>query len=350
MLAVPWAHVSGGAGPLPGLPPLLGRCSHGRTSLPAQSAGRNPAWRSGQHFVHLPLCQCFPGPAAQKPREPQRFPTSGVLLSGARGGVGGGGDPAPGRLGAASPRERRVRGCERGLRWAGGIWLLSFSATAGRVLRRGWVCWVRGSRTGRGSQLSSSGTGAVEGLLFLSSASPAGSSRAGLGLECRCLRMKGNTLRAERGQDPRGPPQVGPRGRPLPSPLLGLRWNDGLGQEVLVEVRLEEPRVGVLGEQRRRDPAQPCTAQPRPHPPSSSACRCASGHRPSRSDGASLCPPGFAPSSCCRCSPSAWPREPGTAWGVTDGGEPGPAPGQHRGGLTAPKPFLPSSHPTGTHW
>lgn len=25
-----------------------------------------------------------------------------------------------------------------------GIWLLSFSATAGRVLRRGWVCWVRG--------------------------------------------------------------------------------------------------------------------------------------------------------------------------------------------------------------
>lgn len=73
---------------------------------------------------------------------------------------------------------------------------------------------------GCGSQLSSSGTGAVEGLLLLSSASPAGRSRAGLGLECRCLRMKGKTLPVERGQNRRGPPQVDPRGRPCPHRFL----------------------------------------------------------------------------------------------------------------------------------
>lgn len=53
---------------------------------------------------------------------------------------------------------------------------------------------------GRGPQLSSSGTGAAAGLLLLSSVSPAGRSRAGLGLECLCLRMKGKTLWAEWGQ------------------------------------------------------------------------------------------------------------------------------------------------------
>lgn len=210
--------------------------------------------------------------------------------------VAGGGDPAPGRPGAGPPRDGRVWGCERGLRRG-----QPGSGAAGDMASL-LQCYCRQgpaaglgvlgpgapmSVGGCGSQLSSSGTGAVEGLLLLSSASPAGRSRAGLGLECRCLRMKGKTLRAERGQNRRGPPQVGPGGRPLPSPLLGLRGNDGLGQEVLVEVRLEEPWVGVLGEQKRQDPAQPCSAQPRPHPPSSSACRCASGHRPSRSDGAS---------------------------------------------------------------
>lgn len=145
--------------------------------------------------------------------------------------------------------------------------------------------------------------------------------RAGAGMPL--FAHEGEDPAGRTGSEPAGTTQR-PRGRPLPSPLLGLRGNDGLHQQVLVEVRLEEPWVGVLGEQRRQDPAQPCTAQPRPHPPSSSACRCASGHRPSRSDGASLCPPVFAPSSCCRYSPSVWPREPGTAWGVTDGVSPAP--------------------------
>lgn len=74
------------------------------------------------------------------------------------------------------------------------------------------------------SQLSSSGTGAVEGLLLLSSASPAGSSRAGLGLECRCLRMKGKTLRVERGQNRPGSPQVEPQGA---APALTASWSPG---------------------------------------------------------------------------------------------------------------------------
>lgn len=115
----------------------------------------------------------------------------------------------------------------------------------------------------------------------------------------------GVPLLAHEGEDPAGRAGLVPAGttpapgggRTRPSPLLGLGGDDGLGQEVPVELRLEEPRVGVLREQRGRaaahpcpplpTPAQPCPAQPCPHPPSSSACRCASGHRPSRSGGAS---------------------------------------------------------------
>lgn len=121
-----------------------------------------------------------------------------------------GGDPAPGQLDEGSPRGGGVWDVSRGCSLApgglpGDIWLLSFSATAvlGGGLRPSRRVPGRGAPMSvgvRGPQLSSSGTGAAAGLLFFSSASAAaGRSRAGLGLECRCLRMKGKTLRAERG-------------------------------------------------------------------------------------------------------------------------------------------------------
>lgn len=116
----------------------------------------------------------------------------------------------------------------------GGVWLLSFSATAGGVLQRGRVCCGGGcgqvgvlrqgapmSVRGWGPQLSSSGTGAAVGPLLFSSVSPAGRSRAGLGLECRCLRMKGKTLRAERGECRQGPVQR-PGGL---APALTASWS-----------------------------------------------------------------------------------------------------------------------------
>lgn len=120
------------------------------------------------------------------------------------------------------------------LAW-GSVWLLSFSATAGRVLRWGRGVLGGGLRPsqkvlGQGAptlaggwcpQLSSSGTGSAAGPLLLSSASPAGRSRAGLGLECRCLRMKGKTLWAERDQCRWGPPQ----GRGDPAPALTASWS-----------------------------------------------------------------------------------------------------------------------------
>lgn len=124
-----------------------------------------------------------------------------------------------------------------GVARVGGVWLLSFSATAGRVLRRGWGVLGRELRPSRrvlgqgaptleedrGPQLSSSGTGAAAGPLLLSSASPAGRSRAGLGLECRCLRMKGKTLWAERGQHWWGPAQR----HEGPAPALTASWSPG---------------------------------------------------------------------------------------------------------------------------
>lgn len=74
---------------------------------------------------------------------------------------------------------------------------------------------------GRSPQLSSSGTGAAVRPLLFSSVSPAGRSRAGLGLECRCLRMKGKTLRVERGQCRQGPLQR-PGGL---APALTASWS-----------------------------------------------------------------------------------------------------------------------------
>lgn len=101
-----------------------------------------------------------------------------------------------------------------------------------RVLRRGRGVLGRGLRLSRRApgqgapmlvgvpQLSSSGTGAAAGALLLSSVSPAGRNRAGLGLECRCLRMKGKTLWAERGQRRRGPPQRPGESSPCPHRFL----------------------------------------------------------------------------------------------------------------------------------
>lgn len=102
-----------------------------------------------------------------------------------------------------------------------------------------------------------------------------GSSRGGLAPLLGVARRQeqgragaGVPLLAHEGEDPVGREGSAPAGttpaprgvQPLPSPLLGLRGDDGLGQEVPVELRLEEPRVGVLGEQRRQAPAQPCPA------------------------------------------------------------------------------------------
>lgn len=75
-----------------------------------------------------------------------------------------------------------------------------------------------------------------------SSSSIGADAWAGEGLECRWRLMKGKTLRDRKSVTGKRTEQK----RRVASPFLGLLGDDGFGQHVLVELRLQISRVRVL--------------------------------------------------------------------------------------------------------